>query len=110
MEDAAACGHPLDVTRTHLATIAEAVTVLDRSREHVRDGFNSAMRMPWEAREIRVGIVIAEVVEKQERIELARITEAECPAQRHSRAFHCRNCLSYVFDRSKGHDDLSITY
>ena len=65
--------------------------MLDGARKHIGDRFNAAMRMPRKAREIRVGIVVAEVVEEQERIELARVAEAERPAQRHPGAFHCRN-------------------
>ena len=91
MKDAAACRHPLHVAGAHLAAVAEAVAVFDGAREHIGDGLNPAMRMPRKAREIRVGIVVAEIVEQQERIEVARIAKAKCAAQLHARAFHCRN-------------------
>ena len=47
------------------------------AREHVGDGLDAAMRMPGEAGEIVGRILIAEVVEQQERIELVRFAETE---------------------------------
>ena len=68
--------------------VAEAVPVLDGPREHVGDGLDAAMGMPGEARPVVVRPIVAEVVEQQERIELCRIAEAECPAQLHARSLH----------------------
>ena len=39
-------GHPLDVAGAEAAAIAEAVAVLDGTREHVGDRLDAAMRMP----------------------------------------------------------------
>ena len=63
------------------AAIAEAVAVIDRAREHVGDGLDAAMRMPGEAGEIFVGVVVAEIVEQEERIELLRVAEPEAALQ-----------------------------
>ena len=60
-----------------IAAVAEAVAVLDRAGEHVSDGFDAAMRMPGEAGEIVLRVVVAEIVEQQERIELGGVAEAE---------------------------------
>ena len=108
MKDAAAGRHPLHVAGAHLAAVAEAVAVLDGAREHVGDGFDPAMRMPRESREIRVRVVVAEVVEQQERIEVARVAETERAPQRDAGAFHGRNGLTNVSYRADGHGGLTI--
>src|SRR5215471_13302160 len=77
MEDAASGGHPLHIARTEAAAIAEAVAVVDASREDIGDCLDAAVRMPREAREIIARVVVAEIVEQQERIEVCCIAEAE---------------------------------
>src|SRR5215213_44712 len=108
MENAAARCHPLHVARPHLTAVPETVAMLDGAGEHIRDRFDAAMRMPRKPCEIRVGIVVAEIVEEQERIEFARVAESERPPQRDARAFHGLHRLPYVFYRSKGHENLTI--
>src|SRR5215813_2355393 len=49
MDDPAACSHPLHVAGGDHTAIAHAVAVLDCSRQHVGDGFDAAMGMPWKA-------------------------------------------------------------
>ena len=107
VQDAAAGGHPLHVAGTERTGVAEAVLVLDGSREHVGDGLDAAMRMPGEARPVVVRTVVAEVVEQQERIELCRIAEAEGAAQFHARSLHGRLRLDDVLHGSYGHGALS---
>ena len=51
--------------------VAEAVAVLDGAGEDVGDRLDAAVRMPGKAREVVLGTVVAEVVEQQERVELA---------------------------------------
>src|SRR5215472_18135446 len=46
MDDPAASGHPLHVAGGDYTAIAHAVAVLDRSRQHIGDGFDATMRMP----------------------------------------------------------------
>ena len=82
VKDAAARGHPLHVTCAHLAAIPETVAVLHRTREHIGDCLYAAMWMPRKPGEIGIGIVVAEVVEQQERIEIAGVAEAERAPQR----------------------------
>src|SRR5262245_53561805 len=72
--------------------------MLDRSREDVRDRFDAAMRMPREAGEIVVGIVVAEVVEQQERVELFRIAKPERALEPHPRAFQGRLRVDQLLD------------
>src|SRR6202022_1211119 len=87
VDDPATCGHPLNIASSDGAAVADAVAVLHGSGEDIGDGLNAAMRMPGEARQVILRNVIAEVVEKQERIEVGCIAESECAAQVNSRAF-----------------------
>ena len=88
MHDAAAGRHPLHVAGAEHALIAEAVAVLDLAGQDVGDRLDAAMRMPGKAGLVLVGIVVAEIVEQQERIELLGVAEAEGAAQMHAGAFH----------------------
>src|SRR5258705_3516753 len=85
MNDPAARRHPLNVTRSDGAVVAHAVRVVDGSGEDVGDGLNSAVRMPRKARGIIFRHVIAKIVQKEKRIKVGCITEAECAAQMHAR-------------------------
>src|SRR5258708_2698982 len=60
MDDSAACGHPLYVSRGNSAVISHAVSVLDSSSKHVGDGFNPAVGMPREPGKIILWNIIAE--------------------------------------------------
>ena len=104
MQDAAAGRHPLHVAGAERAAVAEAVAVVDRAGEHVGDGLDAAMRMPREAGEVVVRVVVAEIVEQQERIELAGVAEPKRAAQLHARAFHGRLGLDDALHGSDGHD------
>ena len=77
VENAAAGGHPLHVAGGHAALVAERVAVRDLTGEDVGDGLDAAMRMPGKAGQVVGGILVAEVVEQQERIELLGLAEAE---------------------------------
>jgi hypothetical protein len=50
MDDAAASRHPLHIARGNDAAVSYAVPVLDAAGKDVRDGFDTAVRMPWESR------------------------------------------------------------
>jgi hypothetical protein len=67
--------------------VAHAVAVLDSPGENVGDGLDPAMRVPRKARQIIRGNVVAEVVEKEERVELGGVAETERAAQMHARTF-----------------------
>ena len=82
MHDAAAGGHPLDVARAKTALVAEAVAVIDGARQDIGDRLDAAMRMPRESGEIVGRIVVAEIIEEQERIEVGGIAEPEAALQR----------------------------
>ena len=59
--------------------------------------------MPGKAGEIVVGTVVAEIVEQQERIELAGVAEAEGAAQLDAGAFDGGLGLDDALDGSDGH-------
>src|SRR5579859_7559864 len=90
MKNAAAGSHPLHVTRPHLAVIAQAISVLDRTREHVSDRLDAAVRMPRKASLIIARIIVAEIIQQEERIEILRLPKAKCTFQLYARAFHRR--------------------
>src|SRR5437870_2219787 len=84
MDDASARRHPLDVAGGNGALISHAIAVLDLSREDIGDGFDPTVRVPGEPGQIILGNVVAEVVEKEEWVEVGRIAEAEGAAQMHA--------------------------
>jgi hypothetical protein len=80
--------------------------MLHCSREDVCDGFNPAVRMPREPRQIFVGIVVAEVIKEEKRVVFGRITEPECATQLDTGAFECGFRLGNVLDGSDRHETL----
>ena len=103
VENAAPGRHPLHVAGAEVAAVAQAVAVLDVSRQHIGDGLDAAMRMPGEAGAIVVRPIVAEVIEQQERIELLGVAEAEGAAQMHAGAFNRGLRADDALDRSNGH-------
>jgi hypothetical protein len=61
--------------------VSQAVAVVDRPRQHVSDGLDAPVRVPGEPGAVVSRIIVAEVVEQQEGVELARVAEAEGPAK-----------------------------
>ena len=70
VNDPAPGRHPLHVAGRDGAVIAHAVAVIHGSGQHVGDGLDAAMRMPGETGQIIVGNIVAEIVEKEKRIEI----------------------------------------
>src|ERR1700730_7994451 len=95
VQNSAPGGHPLDVAGTELAPVSQTVAVVHASREHIGDRLDAAVWVPWKSRAVVVWTFIAEIIEQEQWIELARITEAEGTAQSHACAF----------DRGLGFDD-----
>ena len=87
MNNAAARRHPLHVSGGDSAAVTHAVAMLHRSRQHIRDCLDPAMRMPRKSGEIVFGNVVAKIIEQQKRVEVLSISEAESAAQVHARAF-----------------------
>ena len=87
VQNAAACGHPLHVAGGHAALVAELVAVRDFACQHVGDGLDAAMGMPGKSGEIVGRVLVAKVVEQQERVELLRFAEAEGALQLDACAF-----------------------
>ena len=108
VHDAAAGRHPLDVAGRDRAAVSETVAMFHRSREHVRDRLDAAMRMPGEARQIVLRHVVSKVVEQEERVVVGRLAEAKRTAQVHACAFQGGLGCDQLLDGSNGHDGLSI--
>jgi len=107
--DAASGRHPLHVAGAQRPFVAEAVTVIHGSGEHIRDRFDPAVRMPREAGEIVRWSIFAEVVEKKERIEVCRFSEREGTLELDTRAFDRGFCMDHPFDRPDGHECSSCS-
>ena len=103
VQDAAAGRHPLHVAGAEAAAIAQAVAVIHRACEHVRDGLDAAVRMPWETREIVRRVFVPEVVEEQKGIEFGGVAEPERPLQLDAGAFQRWPRLEDLFDWSNRH-------
>ncbi len=89
MDDAAAGGHPLDVTGRERTDVAKAVAVVHGTGKHVGDRFDAAMRMPRETRHVVGRFLSPEVIEQQERIKIGRVAEAEGAMQLDAGPFKC---------------------
>jgi len=59
------CRHPLHVAGANDAAVSNAVTVLDITREYIRDRLDPAVRMPRKARQIIRRNVVTEIVKKR---------------------------------------------
>jgi hypothetical protein len=81
VENPAACRHPLYIAGPERPCVAKAVAMVNGPGKDVRNCLNPSMRMPWKTREVIFRILIPEIVEQQERIEIARLSEPESPAQ-----------------------------
>src|SRR5437870_3296173 len=90
MNDAASRCHPLDIAGANSAAVPYAIPVLHGSGEDVCNRLDPAVGMPGEASEIIFRNIVAEVVQKQERVEIGRITEAERASEMYTRAFERR--------------------
>ncbi len=80
VQDAAAGSHPLHIAGRELAAIAQTVAMIDGSCENIGDGLDAAMRVPGKTGAIIFRAIVAKIVEQQERIEFAGVSEAEGPA------------------------------
>src|SRR6516165_5073762 len=81
VENAASGRHPLYVSGAEGAPIAEAVAVIHRASQHIRAGLDAPVRVPWKPRAVVVGAIIAEIIQQQERVEVAGIAESEGPVK-----------------------------
>src|ERR1700732_2293423 len=106
MDDAAARRHPLNVAGRDGTAVAHAITVLNSSRQDIRDGFDPAMRVPREPSQIILGNVVAEIVQEKEWIEVGCIAESESAAKMHASAFERRLGLNESLNGPNGHFGL----
>ena len=103
MDDATACGHPLDIAGRNRATVTHAVAMFDGAGQDVGNGFDAAMRMPRETGEVILRNVVAKIVEQQKGIEFGSVVEAESSAQMDAGTVEGRFGLDQTFYRAYGH-------
>src|SRR5262249_4080177 len=83
VEYAASGRHPLHVSSPEAALITQAVTVIDRAGQHIRDCLYASMGVPWKSRAVLVRTIIAEVVEQQERVKFLGSPESKGAVELH---------------------------
>src|SRR5580704_4387365 len=103
MNNAAPRRHPLNVARRNRPAIAQTIPMLDRPRQNISYGLDSAMRMPWKPRQVVLRHVIAKIVEQQKRIEVGSVAKPKRAPQMHSRALKSRLGFNKFLDRSNRH-------
>jgi hypothetical protein len=64
---------------------------------------NAAMGMPWEAGQVILRNIIAEIVKEEKRVKIGCVVETECAAQVNSRNFNGRLRLDESLDWPNGH-------
>ena len=101
VQNAAARGHPLDVSGGHAALVAQAVAVRYLPGQHICDGLDSTMRVPRKPGKIIRRIVVPEIVQQQKRIELLRLPKAKRPLQLYPRPLHRGLRVQNLFHRSQ---------
>ena len=72
----------MNVSGGDRTAVAHAIAMLHGSREYIRDGFDPAMRVPRKPGQIVCGDIVAEVVEKQERILLIKLAGGYDPSRK----------------------------
>src|SRR5437773_2105381 len=85
VENAAARGHPLNVTRADAAPVTKGVLVLDLPFPDKGDRLDAAVRMIGKARLIVGGIGRLEMVEEQERVEVVQSSSPDAAAKMDAR-------------------------
>ena len=88
MQDAGARRHPLHITSTKRADVAQGIPVLDRAFQHIGDCFDPAVRVPREPFFEILRTFVAEIVEQQEGVQLGRVLKPESTVKLHACAFH----------------------
>ena len=89
MNDARTGGHPLHITAAQTALIAQTVAMINRAFQHIGDGLDAAMRVPWKAVFILRRHIIAKIIHHQKRIEWCGIAKAKNAVQVNASALHC---------------------
>jgi hypothetical protein len=59
--------------------------VLHGAGKHIRDGLNTAVRMPRKACKVILGHVVTEIIEQQKRIEVLGVSKSESATKVNSR-------------------------
>ncbi len=101
VDDATTGRHPLDAARAEKTGIPLVVAVFHRPRQHIGDGFETAMRMVGETRKVVTWIIRAEFIEQQKRIEMIELRR--CNYARHAHTGPVRRWmpLQYPADGSR---------
>jgi len=100
MDDAASCGHPLNISFRNRPLVSHAVAVLDIAVQDIGDRFNATVRVPGEAFQIMLGIIGTKIVQQKKGIEQWDMTVAEGALQVNARTFNYRFAFKDLMDFS----------
>ncbi len=103
VQNAAAGGHPLNVPGGHPALVAQAVSVRHLSSQHIRDGLDSAVRVPRKPGNVVCRILVSKIVEQQKWIEFLGLSKPEGALQFDACPFKGWRCFKNLLHRTKRH-------
>ena len=104
MDDASACGHPLNVAGIELAAIARGVFVLELAVEQVRDGLESAMRVIGRADRLAGRVVDrTHFIEQEKGIEQRQFRRRKGPPDDKAAAFDGPTGVDQTYGRANRH-------
>ena len=104
MQDAGPGGHPLHIARAQRAGVAEAIAMLDGAFQHIGDGLDAAMGVPWKPLLVELRVIVAEIVKQQEGIKLAWVLKPKSAVQMHACALQCGLCGAFFQNGTQGHE------
>jgi hypothetical protein len=108
MNDPAASGHPLNISCRDHTPVSHAVSMLDVSLEHVGDGFDAPVRVPWKTVAVVSRIAGAKIIEEQKRIKERKFAEAESAFEFDPGTFKYRFAFKNLADFSRKSHDCSF--
>src|SRR5215467_14485875 len=88
VEYAASGRHPLYVSGPKGPLVAQAVAVIHSAGQHIRDGLDAPMGVPGKSGAVVLGTIVAEVIQQEEWVEIARIAESKGSVEFHPRSLN----------------------
>src|SRR5580692_12358936 len=103
MQNSAAGSHPLHIARGHPALVAQAVAMLHFAGQHISNGLDPPVWMPRETGQVVGRILVAEIVQQEERVKVFRFAETEGALQFDARTLDGWGGFNDLFDGPKRH-------
>ena len=98
VHEATARRHPLHAARHEHALVAMVVAMAHAAIQHVGDRLEAAMRVIRKAGDVVFGLVRAELIEQQKRIEIRKLRLPDHARELHARPIGRRHPAHHAFD------------